>query len=150
MTAESQIVERIRASLLPSLARDTTVDAELLRDVLDDSPGATLTDEEMSRIVYDLGLIDEPGAVHDTSAWLAGRSVGTAISEELVAGCARAAQMSTSRLQRILDGQAHPSSLDIALLAETLVVEVHWLITGGPDPMRMRVICVLPNDGEDE
>lgn len=66
-----------------------------------------------------------------------------------MAALAEAAEMDPAEMARALAGTRPLSSIAVALLADTLGVDPYWVITGKPDPMRMRVIaCQIRHPGE--
>lgn len=135
-THQEEIVARLRASMLPSVARDTGVDPDLLQAVVDGDDGASLADEQLRRVAHDLDV--------DVDWLLAGDSIGARIQAGLVPGLARAAGLEPGHLMRIFSGERRLSAGELALLGSTMGANIHWLLTGEEDPHRMRIICAMP------
>lgn len=77
---------------------------------------------------------------------MVGQSIGARVREAIAAHAAgapqyeiaQAVEMKPDALSRAMNGQRAFSSIELARLAETLGVDIHWLITGQDDPRRMR------------
>lgn len=79
------------------------------------------------------------------------RRVAASIPPETsYAEVAAGVRITADELAYSLNGERALSSVELALLGDVLGVDVHWLITGNPDPYRVVHACRLPTEGERE
>src|ERR1700694_299656 len=70
--------------------------------------------------------------------------IGGRVAESIPAGMTQAqvaakVNLAAEKFSRSLNGKRAFSAVELAQLAEVLNVDVHWLITGDPDPYRLVV-----------
>lgn len=84
-------------------------------------------------------------AIAEAKATIADR-LREAVLDDAITSLAAAADMSPDRLRQILAGERQPCSSELAVISDLLRVDVHWLITGEPDPLAARVIACSSSD----
>lgn len=61
---------------------------------------------------------------------------------------ARRVEMAEDALSRAINGKRGFASIELARIAEVLSVDIHWLITGEPDPLAVRFVARHSYDAE--
>jgi transcriptional regulator with XRE-family HTH domain len=74
-----------------------------------------------------------------SSAQEIGARVRSKLAGKTQAELASQVQMSADAMSRSLNGERGFSSVELALIAEALGADTHWLITGSEDPLRVRI-----------
>jgi hypothetical protein len=94
--------------------------------------------------VYQREALDGYGRVVSDHDDIARRVAESIPSETTYAEVAKGIRITADELARSLNRERVFSSVELALLGDVLGVDVHWLITGNPDPYRLVHACGSP------